>query len=864
MKVSVIIPAYNCGLYLPGAIASVFSQTYANYELIIVNDGSTDDTAEILAIYQSKGQAEKENSVLVQVIYQSNQGVAAARNRGLKAATGELIAFLDADDSFWPEKLTQQVACFEASPSLGLVIGGWQLVNQDGEQISQVEPWKFAPSLDLETAILQKPARPSATMVRRDWCERMGGFDSRLRSAEDLDFLLRLLAAGCEAAWIRKILVSYRQRSDSLMAQGKRLIEDTERVMEGFFARSDLPSEILRLKQRERYQSWVWLGARMYYDGYIGEMESCLRRSCRYPTVSSFQILQDWFQAMQGYATEYGYEFDAYGLTSSEVWQKLTRSLLPASNQPLSRKKKLLSSTGEQNAEKNPARNAARIVLYSDDPGAGGILQCNHAIACHLVQVGYQVSHLHCLQETPLNAREIELGIRQVDLGYHAGADLTRTLKDLEGSKQHLLKIQPDLVIFSDGWPFSNLAAKQAAIDLGIPYMIVLGFIESSCTNYDYRDGVDYQRLVALQYAQACAVVSVSQENLSLLRQLFDFSASLGQVIYNGRPEVFFAEPDLQSRGELRRSLGIPSEAVVCFTSARLEAVKGHEYQIEAIRQLKTKPIWENLYFLWAGVGEEVLPQSNEAELRAAVEALGVGDRVRFLGQRWDIPELLDASDIFVLTSEAEGMPLSVMEAMAKGLPVVASAVSGVPEELGETGQLLPDPNRQPEETVRVLVQTIERWASSASLRRLLGRECQRRARRLFREVEMVGCYGEVVASCLRNFEMEDGSVSALDGLNLQQEKEVQRQFRYAAWVWRGWFCYQQGDPAGMEVALEEALRWRGRGQGWPVMEWGRWFARFCEERGMAFDGVGLARSLHKFSSESCFNPLLVQQGGSF
>ncbi len=838
MRVSVIIPAYNCGLYLSEAIASVLSQTYKNYEIIVVNDGSTDDTAKILASYQDQIQAK---SIAFQVISQSNQGVAAARNRGLQAATGELIAFLDADDCFWPEKLTRQVACFEALPGLGIVISGWQLVDQSGQEISNVEPWQAAPRLNLEAAIFQKPARPSATMVRRDWCERIGGFDGRLRSAEDLDFLLRLLAAGCEADWLPAVLASYRQRSDSLMAQGKGLIDDTEQVMEGFFSRADLPSEILTLKQWERYQSWVWLGARMYYDGHIGEMETCLRRSRRYTTNSSFQILQDWFQAMRGYAMEYGYGFDAYALTSSEVWQKLTRSLLPASNKPLPRKQKPWSS-GDENQSQH-------IVLYSDDPGAGGILQCNHAIACHLAQAGYQVSHIHSLQDTPLNAKELELGIKQVDLGYHAGADLTRTMKDLEGSKQHLLEIQPDLVIFSDGWPFSNFAAKQAAIDLEIPYLIVLGFIEPSCGSYDYQDGVDYRNLVALHYTQARAVVSVSEENLLLLRQLFELPESVGQVIYNGRPEVFFAEPDPQGREALRRSLDIPSEAIVCFTSARLEAVKGYKYQIEAIRQLKTKPIWKNLYFLWAGIGQEVLPQSNELELRAAVESLGVGNQVQFLGQRWDIPELLDASDIFVLTSEAEGMPLSVMEAMAKGLPVVASAVSGVPEELGDTGQLLPDPNRQPEETVKVLVQTIERWANSASLRQVLGQECQQRARQLFRETEMVKRYGEVVSSCLENLGTCNESLAPLERLSLQQIKEIQRQFRYTAWVWRGWFCYQQGDGEGMEAALEEALRWRGWGQGWPGLAWGRWFARFCEEREVAFEGVGLARSLHRVSS---------------
>src|SRR5205823_10081808 len=111
---------------------------------------------------------------------------------------------------------------------------------------------------------------------------------------------------------------------------------------------------------------------------------------------------------------------------------------------------------------------------------------------------------------------------------------------------------------------------------------------------------------------------------------------------------------------------------------------------------------------------------------------------VHLLGQRRDAVDWLSAADVFVLTSLAEGMPLAVMEAMAKGLPVMATAVSGVPEELGTTGRLLPDPKRAPEALMRVLVAAIEAWAASAELRRSLGAACQERARVMFREERML------------------------------------------------------------------------------------------------------------------------------
>jgi glycosyltransferase involved in cell wall biosynthesis len=98
-----------------------------------------------------------------------------------------------------------------------------------------------------------------------------------------------------------------------------------------------------------------------------------------------------------------------------------------------------------------------------------------------------------------------------------------------------------------------------------------------------------------------------------------------------------------------------------------------------------------------------------------------------------------------LLPSEVEGMPLSVMEAMAKGLPIAATAISGIPEELGETGQLLPDPNLDPEATVRSLVETIQTWAVDADLRDRIGRASRERAVRMFREEQMLECYVKLI-----------------------------------------------------------------------------------------------------------------------
>lgn len=836
--VSVIIPAFNCADYIAEAIESVFVQTFQRFEIIVVDDGSTDETSEILQRYENR----------IRLVSQKNQGVATARNMGVNLAKGKLVAFLDADDVFFPEKLAKQVSLFEGSPELGMVISGWQVTTQGGEVVSQARLWKERPVLDLETAVLYKPARPSATMLRKAWFEKVKGFDAELSSAEDLDFLLRVMLAGARAEWLPEVQVSYRQHVGSLMTQGQQLLANTDLVMERFFVRAEVPIRVQQLKRKERYQSLSWLGAKLYFEGQPLAMESCLKQSLAYAEKAKTTVVFEWFQTFRGYAAEYGYKFESYQLTSSAAWQAVMALALPK-NPSLQGSGKAVDST-EESAEKfgiKTGKEEKHVLLYSDDPGAGGILQCNHAIVCHLAQTGYKATHVHFQQETPLAKEEASLGIQAVDLGYSADSDFTRSLKDISGAKQLFETQSPDLIVFSDGWPFSNLAAKQAANDLGIPYVIVLGFIEPSCAEYDYQDGVNYHALVALQYNRAATVVAVSQENLKLLRILFDLPDSVGQVIYNGRPAEYFNKPDRENRRRLRAALGIPADGVVCFTSGRLEAVKGYQYQVEALRKLRQLPIWKKLYFVWAGPGTAHLSRSNEAELKEAVVQLGAVERVMFLGQCWEVAEWLDASDIFVLPSEAEGMPLAVMEAMAKGLPVVASAVSGIPEELGETGWLLSNPKVDHEGTISELAEVIERWARSTEIRQEVGQQCRRRAKELFHQDEMMKRYQAVFEACLWDNDHESEAERARFSARVEQMDQdacaVEGAFRYTSWVWKGWECYVRQDFEAMDEALEMAIPLDPMTASWPILRWGRLFSQFSKEQRIILKGEHLSRS---------------------
>ncbi len=377
----------------------------------------------------------------------------------------------------------------------------------------------------------------------------------------------------------------------------------------------------------------------------------------------------------------------------------------------------------------NPiVNNRQHILIYTDDPQLGGVAQYNHSILSALAKAGYQVTVVQTNKDNPIIQEQQQLGIQHLWLDFDTVTDFHRTLINPTDAQQIFSQTQPDLIIFSDSCPLSDFAAKQVAIDLNIPYIIINHF----AAPYLAERFQDYLDKLSHFYSQSQAVVAVSGENLQLLHQQFKLPQNQGTLIYNGRPQQYFQPSQLSVRQSLRQAYNIPENAVVCFTSAQLTPVKGFQYQLQALQQLQKTAIFSQLYFVWAGTG------NLEQQLKTEIQKLGLENQVKIIGQRWDIPDWLDASDIFILPSEAEGMPLAIMEAMAKGLPVIASAVSGIPEELGNTGKLLPNPKEYPQKAVQELVQTLQLWVTQPELRKSIGQGCKERAKQLFQETEMV------------------------------------------------------------------------------------------------------------------------------
>ena len=220
--VSVVIPAYNASRTLPTAIASVASQTFTDLELVVVDDGSTDNTAEVA------GACGVSN---VRVVRQANAGHAAARNTGIDAARGRYLAFLDADDLWLPTKLSRQLNLIDRNPGIRAVQTGAAIVDDDLRLLWR-EPCTASRDCLWDTLCLKNmPALMSTLLVDRALIREVGAFDSSLVILQDWDLAIRLAATDGFAA-IPDVLAAYRRHDGNQSGNVEIHVEPGYRILD--------------------------------------------------------------------------------------------------------------------------------------------------------------------------------------------------------------------------------------------------------------------------------------------------------------------------------------------------------------------------------------------------------------------------------------------------------------------------------------------------------------------------------------------------------------------------------------------------------------------------------------------------------
>lgn len=267
VKVSVVIPSYNSARYLTAAIDSVLAQTYENFEILVVDDGSTDETKDVLKRY--------ENSI--RYLYKPNGGVSSARNHGIENAKGEYLAFLDADDAWLPEKLEKQIIELEKNAGRAC----YAAFTACDEKLN---PLRVVQNQRSENALRDLLVRgnvigtPSAVIIEKKLLKEIGGFDLGLSQCADWEMWVRV-AAHAEFFGVEESLVLYREHESNMSRNARLLEKDSLLVLEKGFAAIDLPDEIREQKNRAFARNYMVLAGTYFQAGRYADFLRCAARA---------------------------------------------------------------------------------------------------------------------------------------------------------------------------------------------------------------------------------------------------------------------------------------------------------------------------------------------------------------------------------------------------------------------------------------------------------------------------------------------------------------------------------------------------------------------------------------------------------
>lgn len=694
MRVSIIIPLYNKAPYVRRALDSIAVQTFADFEAIVVDDGSTDEGAVTVADYPDSR---------FRLITQANAGPGAARNAGLAQARGELIAFLDADDEWLPNYLQESVSQLESlDPKVASVTCGY-IEHPSGESTESL--WRKRGLIngvqrvaaDTEASLIVSMLAymsPCSTLTRAEVIRKWGGFYDREKCAfgEDAFLWLKVLLNEKVAFNLKPLALFHREASGlSKNLNGSRpvepFLEDASEIEAACPPQlQDLLRNVLAIRAAK---TACVLG----YWGHWREARSLIRR---------FTSAKNWRLPYHASAVVCS---TPVGSVLGASWRAVSRASYSAQN---GNGRVMRTPDSERRTPHSKIKILALVESTTVNAVAKNMFEF-HRAAKELAQqsAGFPVIKLSLVTfdrgnnsaEFVSAARELELEVDVIPERGRFDRSVIRTLRKVVEQRS------PDVIVTHQ--VKSHFLINVSRLWQKYPWVA----FNHGYTTTD-RKMLLYNRLDRWSLPKADRVVTVCD---AFAQKLVKVGVPREQihVQHNSiRPEPAVNVEEMRA---LQRRLGMKEGSRMILAVGRLSKEKAQIVLLRAFKNLSDTHEEINARLVIVGDGPERQP------LEAAAATLGLNDRVIFTGQVSNVSVYFVAADVLVNPSHSEGSPYVLLEAMAAGLPIVATAVGGVPEMLenNETALLVPasDPQAMADAIVRLLKhgQLAQRLATSAS-----------------------------------------------------------------------------------------------------------------------------------------------------
>lgn len=635
--VSIVIPAYNHAAYVAETIDSVLRQTYPNWELIIIDDGSTDDTSAIIRRYVDPR---------IRAFPQRNSGLSATLNRGVSLARGKYFAFLPSDDVYEPEKLAVQVAALEAHPAVGIVFSRQTVIDAQGQPSAdqQVQDWfavPFQTKEEIFPALFERDFLSTPTHLLRMECfARVGRFDESLVTAQDYDLWLRILKY-YDIKLLPQSLVRMRwhggnqthvatsqteqERATVLLKAFRSLALDdifpslrgkSVRVSPEAFAQASLTVAcyVLRSGLAElRPVARLYLTQALQYQAQLRIPEELEPLLAQAPGLRRYAQPADHSQT---------------GPTKSEPMETVSGDM-----------EIVFSALAPVRSDK------VHILIEVPTLDKGGMEQVVLSMVSTLPKEVFRFLII-CVREGGYTAERCRrLGVPVEVL--HA--------EDAAAYQRLLERFQPDLLVSH----YSHFGLPLVS-RLGIPIIMFVHGLYAWFREGTLGEMGEWDRYVT-------RYVAISHEVAEYLVQRFHVDREKICVIHNGVEIVTTME---DANGGKRADWGLQPEDYVFLNVAALSPTKGHFVLLEALWRLA--PRRPEVKVLCVG---PVLDEEYYQRVLAKRQALQLEERLIFAGFQPRVSPYYRLADAFVFPSVLEGFGLAKLEAMAHGLPLILTRV---------------------------------------------------------------------------------------------------------------------------------------------------------------------------------------------